>query len=83
MLQKVDIADYKPDVKYKPEGSDPEMEPVDHEEEEQNSDAEYVKVELPCQGTMKQNQLTIRLQKELSMYNKHKDLRFWPCGSRT
>ena len=38
------IADYELDVDYKPEASDPDFEAV-HEEEE-NSDAEYVKMEL-------------------------------------
>ena len=43
------IAGYKPDVDYKPEGSDPEIKPVDHNKEEENSGAEYVKMEFPHQ----------------------------------
>ena len=39
------IADYDLDVDYKPEGSDPEIETVN--EEEENCDAEYAKIELP------------------------------------
>ena len=40
------IADYKLDVGYEPEGSDPENKP-DAQEEEENSNAHYVKMELP------------------------------------
>ena len=39
------IADDNPNVDYKSEGSDPDIEAVD--EEEKNSDSEYVKMELP------------------------------------
>ena len=38
------IADYNPDVDYKPEGSDPEIETVN--EDKENSDAEYVNMEI-------------------------------------
>ena len=38
------VADYDPDVDYKPEGSDPEIEALNGEEE--NNDAEYAKMEL-------------------------------------
>ena len=38
-----DIADYEPVIDYKTEGSELEIEPVDHVEEELNSDAEYEK----------------------------------------
>ena len=37
------IADYDLDVDYESEGSDPEIKPVD--EEDENSDTEYVKME--------------------------------------
>ena len=36
------IADYEPDVDYKPEGSEPKIKPV--KEVEENSDAEYLKL---------------------------------------
>ena len=39
------IADYDPDVNYKTEGSDPDIKAVN--EEEENFDAEYVKMQLP------------------------------------
>ena len=39
------IVDNNPDVHYKPEGSDPDIKAV-HEEEEK-SDAQYAKMELP------------------------------------
>ena len=39
------IADYDLDIEYKPEGSDPDIKAAD--EEEENSDAEYAKMELP------------------------------------
>ena len=39
------IVNYDPDIDYEPEGSDPNIKAV-HKEEE-NSDAEYVKMELP------------------------------------
>ena len=48
------IADYNPDVYYKPEGADSESKPANHEKDEQNSNEEYVKMELPHQGTMQQ-----------------------------
>ena len=40
-----DVADYNLDVDYKPEGSDPNIKAVNIEEV--NSNAEYVKMELP------------------------------------
>ena len=46
------MIDYKPDVDHKPEGADHNNEPVAYEQEEENSDAKYVKMELPCQGTL-------------------------------
>ena len=48
------IADYTLDVYYKPEGADSESKPANHEKDEQNSNEEYVKMELPHQGTMQQ-----------------------------
>ena len=44
------IADYDPDVDYKPEGLDPEMTAVN--EAEENSDTEYAKMELPQDGSL-------------------------------
>ena len=44
------IADYNPDVDYKPVGSDPDINTVN--EEEENSDAEHVKMELPQDETL-------------------------------
>ena len=43
-----DIADYNPDVDY--EGSESKIEPVAQEEKEENSDAEYANMEIPCVG---------------------------------
>ena len=40
-----DVADYNRDVDYNPEGSDPNIEAVNKEEE--NLDAEYAKMEIP------------------------------------
>ena len=39
------LADYNPDIDYKPEGSDPDIEAVN--EEEENSAAEYANMEIP------------------------------------
>ena len=36
------VAGYKPDIDCKPEGSDPEIEPVNLAQKEEDSDAEYV-----------------------------------------
>ena len=44
-------ADYKLGVDYTPDRSDPENE-TDAQEEEENFDAEYAKIELPWQGTI-------------------------------
>ena len=40
-----EVVDYDPDVDYEPEGSDPDIKEVN--EKEENSDAEYAKMELP------------------------------------
>ena len=48
------IADCKPVIDYYPERSDPETEPVNCIEEAVNSTAEYVKIEIPLDGTFKQ-----------------------------
>ena len=45
------IADYELDVDYVPEGLDPEIKPVNHMLDEEDPDAEYAKMEIPCQGT--------------------------------
>ena len=39
------VSDYDSDIFYKPEGSDPDIKAVN--EEEENFDAEYAKMELP------------------------------------
>ena len=44
------VADYELDINYQSEGWDPEIEAV-HDKEE-NSDAEYAKMELPGVGTL-------------------------------
>ena len=46
------IADYNLDADYKPEGSDPDVKAVNKEEE--NSDKEYAKMELPQAETLHQ-----------------------------
>ena len=45
-----EVADYDLDVDYKPEGSEPDIKAVN--EEEENSNAEYVKMELHSCGTL-------------------------------
>ena len=47
------IVNYEPDVDYDPEGPDPNTQPVTQEEEEENFDAEHVKMELLYQGTLR------------------------------
>ena len=49
------IADYDPDVDY--EWSEPEVEPVTQDQREVGSDAEYAKMEIPCDGTLCQRMM--------------------------
>ena len=44
------IADYNPDIDYEPEGSIPDIEAIN--EEEENYIAEYAKIELPQARTL-------------------------------
>ena len=47
--------DYNPDIDYQQEGPNPNDEPDAQEEiEEENLNSEYAKIELPCQGTLRQ-----------------------------
>ena len=48
------LVDYKPNIDYKTERPDPNDETANEAEEEKNSDTEYAKMELPCQGTLRQ-----------------------------
>ena len=74
------IADYNPDINYKPEGSDPDIEAV-HEEEE-NSDAEYAKMELPQSGILHQRTMNCKVAERIKRVHGVKDQKLWPCGSR-
>ena len=47
------------------EGSDPEIETVNHEGMEENSNAEYVKMELPHQWTMWQRTMKWKVAKQI------------------
>ena len=49
------IADYGLDIEY--EGSEPKNEPDVQEEKEENSDAEYVNMEVPCDETFCQRMM--------------------------
>ena len=50
------IANYKLEVDYKPERSNPEIKPVNHVEEGMmHSDTEYAKMEIFHEGTFKQH----------------------------
>ena len=55
------IADYKPDLDHKPEGSDPKIEPVNEVQKEEDSDGEYVKMEITCQGTLHQRSVNCKV----------------------
>ena len=49
------VADNDPDVDYEPEVSDPDVKAVD--EDEENSDAKYAKMELPRARTLHQRMM--------------------------
>ena len=53
------IADYDPDVDY--EGSEPDNKPVDQKNNEENSKAEYAKMEIPHTGTFCQRMMFCEL----------------------
>ena len=55
------VADYKSDVDYEPEGSDPEIKPVNHIQEKEDPEAEYAKMEIPCQGTVHQRSMSCKV----------------------
>ena len=55
------IADYNLGVDY--EGSKPENEPDAPEEKEENSDEDYMKMEILCQGTLCQKSMSHKLAK--------------------
>ena len=57
------IADYNPDIDYQPEGSDPEIEAVN--EDEENSDAKYVKMELPQARTLHQRTINLKVTERI------------------
>ena len=50
------LADCKPDIDNEPEGSDPLIELVDYIEEDPYT--EYLKMEIPCQGTVHQRSMS-------------------------
>ena len=59
------IADNELDIDYKPKGLEPDIEPVDHEEEDMNSDAEHAKMELPCYRTMQQRSMKCKVAERI------------------
>ena len=57
------IVDYKLDTYHKPEGADPNDEPDAQEAKEaEHSNVEYVKMELPCQGTFAKRMMHCQVQ---------------------
>ena len=54
-----------PDVDCEPDVSDPEIEPVNQVEVEVNSDAEYAKIKLPCQGTLQQRSMNLKVAERI------------------
>ena len=57
------MANYYLDVNYKLEGSDPDVKAVN--EEEENSDAEYTKMELPQDGTLHQRMMNCKVAERI------------------
>ena len=57
------IADYNLDIDCEPEGSDPEIKAVDKEED--NSDAEYVKMKLPQARTLQQRTMNCKVAEKV------------------
>ena len=58
------VADYNLDVDYKPEGSDLEIKAVDDKEEE-NSDAEYAKMQLRQDETLPQRTMNCKVAERI------------------
>ena len=58
-----DIEDYDLDIDYELEGSDPDIEAVN--EEEENSDAEYAKMELPQARTLHQRRMNCKVAERI------------------
>ena len=54
--------DYELDIDYEPERTHPYDKTVIQEEEEENSNEEYVKMVLPCQGTPRQRTMHHNVQ---------------------
>ena len=48
-------------------------ESVDHKKVENNSNAEYAKMEVSCQETMCQRKMSHKVAELLIMYNEHKE----------
>ena len=59
------VADYDPDIDNKPEESDPEIKAVN--EEEEHSDAEYVKMELSQTRTLYQRTMNHKVAKRIEL----------------
>ena len=74
------IADYDPEVNYKPEGSDPEIEAIN--EEEKNFDQECAIMELPQDRTLHLKMMNCKVTERSSGYIKNENLKLCPCGSR-
>ena len=58
------IVDYKPDIDYKPEGSDPVNEP-DTQEKEENSNTEYARIEILQQGTLHKRSMNSKVTERI------------------
>ena len=76
------IADYELDIDYEPEGSDPELKPVNQVQEEADPDVECTKMEIPYQRPLCQRSMSCKIKKQLNAYIKHEDLRLCPCSFR-
>ena len=70
------IADYDPDVDYEPDGSDPEIKAVN--EDEENANEEWAKMELPQDSTLHQRTMNCKVAERIQQ----EDLKLWSCGSR-
>ena len=57
------------DKNYETEGSDPKIKSVNHVDEEINSNADYAKMELPCQGTMFQRSMNHQVVENKGLSN--------------
>ena len=59
------IADYDPDINYEPEESDPDIKAVN--EEEENSEAEFAKIDLPQIRTVHQMSMNHKISERIKV----------------